>query len=65
MVKSFLLQKDLTTTNDINISNEAEIGLSMFCGDAGFRPLDKMSEKQLKQRISDPNRFYWEETSIK
>jgi hypothetical protein len=53
----------LLRTNGIDVSDEAENGLSMFCGDTGFRPLDKMSENQLKQRISDPNRYYWEETS--
>lgn len=54
---------NLLRINGIYISTEAENGLSMFCGDIGFRPLDRMSEIQLKQRTSDPNRYYWEETS--
>ena len=38
--------------------------MSMFCGDAGFRPLDEMSEAELRERKSDPNRYYWEELSV-
>ncbi|MCD8055973.1 MAG: hypothetical protein LUE25_04565 [Clostridiales bacterium] len=54
----------LLRTNEIEVSDIAEDGLSMFCGDTGFRPLDLMSESQLSQRVSDPNRYYWEETTI-
>ena len=55
----------LLRVNGIEVSEAAEKGLSMFCGDVGFRPLDLMTQKILKNRISDPNRFYWEETSAK
>jgi hypothetical protein len=51
--------------NGIPVSVEAEMGLSMFCGDEGFRPLDILSQEELQNRITnqnrDPNRFYWEE----
>lgn len=53
----------LLRTHQIPVSSEAERGLSMFCGDAGFRPLDHMNDKQLICRGSDPNRYYWEEMS--
>lgn len=53
----------LLRTNEIAVSEEAEKGLSMFCGDIGNRPLDLLSEDELNHRISDPNRFYWEEIS--
>lgn len=53
----------LLNKNGIAVSNEAERGLSMFCGDMGFRPLDMLNQELLKKRISDPNRFYWEELS--
>ena len=49
--------------NTIAVSQEAEKGLSMFCGDAGYRPLDLLSKEELVRRISDPNRYYWEEIS--
>lgn len=55
----------LLRSNEISVSMEAERGLSMFCGDEGFRPLEILSPKQLHDRITnqnrDPNRFYWEE----
>jgi len=53
----------LLRSNGIVVSDEAEKGLSMFCGDAGYRPLDLLSEEDLNHRISDPNRYYWEEMS--
>ena len=55
----------LLRTNGIPVSIEAERGLSMFCGDIGYRPFDLMPTEQLQYRIAnqnrDPNRFYWEE----
>lgn len=54
----------LLSKNHIPISNIAENGLSMFCGDIGYRPLDIMPQKELSLRISDPNRYYWEETPL-
>jgi len=55
----------LLKTNGIVVSDEAEKGLSMFCGDTGYRPLDLLNEVDLKRRTSDPNRYYWEELSEK
>lgn len=52
---------NLLRNNNINVSNDAQIGLQMFCGDIGFRPLDRLDSKLLNLRISDLNRFYWEE----
>ena len=52
----------LLRNNGIPVSDIAEKGLSMFCGDHGFRPLDIMDNTELQNRISDPNRYYWEET---
>lgn len=53
----------LLRTNGILVREEAERGLSMFCGDMGYRPFDMMSREQLSLRTSDPNRYYWEEMS--
>lgn len=54
---------NLLRVNGIEVSEEAERGLSMFCGNDGFRPLDLLTRQELAKRISDPNRFYWEEIS--
>lgn len=53
----------LLINNGINVSVAATTGLSMFCGDVGYRPIDCMRKDELRTRISDPNRYYWEETS--
>ena len=53
----------LLIDNGISVNEVATTGLSMFCGDVGYRPIDRMSEGELKTRISDPSRYYWEETS--
>lgn len=53
----------LLRNNNIPITKKAEEGLSMFCGDVGYRPIDLMTESDLFNRISDPNRYYWEELS--
>ena len=50
----------LLRDNDIDVSDEAEIGLRMFCGDVGFRPLDMID---CSSRLSDPERWFWEELS--
>ena len=55
----------LLSNNEIIISKAAATGLSMFCGDTGYRPIDCMNEDELQARISDPNRYYWEETPQK
>lgn len=49
---------ELLRRNDIKISKEAEIGLKMFCGDNGYRPIDAGS---VLGRIADPERWFWEE----
>lgn len=51
----------LLRNNGIGVSKTAVIGLSMFCGDVGYRPVDCMSEEERKLRTSDPYRYYWEE----
>ncbi len=53
----------LLEDNDIEIPEEAKYALSMFCGDTGFRPLDLMPQSNIEKRVSDPNRYYWEELS--
>lgn len=55
----------LLSNNGIAVSEEATAGLSMFCGDAGYRPADRMSTGALVARKLDPNRYYWEEMSKK
>lgn len=55
---------NLLAANGIYVSDEAIKGLSKFCGDIGYRPKDLLDEAALKLRISDPNRFYWEELSL-
>ncbi|PIC79404.1 hypothetical protein CSV75_12490 [Sporosarcina sp. P18a] len=45
--------------NEISVSEQAEVGLKMFCGDNGFRPIDLL--ENLDSRLSDPTRFFWEE----
>ena len=52
---------DLLENNSIKITEEARIGMRMFCGDIGFRPIDLLDNSQLSKRLSDKNRFYWEE----
>ncbi len=48
----------LLRVNGVDVSKEAEIALKMFCGDAGYRPLDNEINKERK---SDPNRWFYEE----
>lgn len=55
----------LLSSNGIDVTDAASNGLSMFCGDAGHRPLDNMSKDDLKSRNLDPNRYYWEEMTEK
>lgn len=55
----------LLSGNGIEVSEEAMAGLSMFCGDVGYRPADRMSKEALAVRNLDPNRYYWEEMPIK
>lgn len=44
--------------NRINISDDGEEALKMFCGDASLQPVDLMN---VKGRKSDTRRFFWEE----
>lgn len=48
----------LLRDNNINVSENAEKGLKMFCGDTGFRPIDMID---CSSRLSDPERWFWEE----
>lgn len=52
----------LLRNNGISVSEAAEMGMSMFCGDPGLRPLDRLTSEELALRLADPNRFFWEET---
>jgi hypothetical protein len=54
----------LLINNGIPCSESAITAMSMFCGDRGNRPLDTMTNDDLRNRLSDPNRYYWEELSV-
>lgn len=49
----------LLRDNGIPVTKEAEEALKMFCGDAGFRPIDATTTDP--SRKSDPYRWFWEE----
>lgn len=49
----------LLRRNGLEVSNQAEQALKMFCGDSGFRPADKPA--MCVGRVSDPDRWFWEE----
>lgn len=49
----------LLRAHDLHVSKEAEHAMKMFCGDAGFRPID--APDGIKERKSDPNRWFFEE----
>ncbi len=49
----------LLRSNGIQVSTEAEHAMKMFCGDAGFRPLDL--ENKMADRKSDQSRWFFEE----
>jgi len=53
---------ELLRSNDIPVSLNFEKGLMMFCGDAGFRPLD--DNKKNIGRKSDPERWFFEELPL-
>lgn len=48
------------TTHGIPISYDAVRTLRQFCGDIGFRPSD--DPKHSVNRVTDPRRWFWEET---
>lgn len=52
---------NLLEEHDITVSKEARKGMEMFCGDVGSRPIDILDSATLNKRLSDKNRFYWEE----
>lgn len=52
---------NLLERNSIIVTEDARKGMQMFCGDIGFRPIDLLDKSQLAKRLSDKNRFYWEE----
>jgi hypothetical protein len=52
----------LLRRNGIDISEDAEIAMSQFCGVDGCRPLD--NPKVMKTRKSNPVRYYWEEINL-
>lgn len=49
---------NLLRENGLKVKKNSEIALKMFCGDTGFRPVDMDS---VKNRKSDPERWFWEE----
>lgn len=49
----------LLRRNGINITADAEIAISQFCGAHGYRPID--NPEVMKMRTSNPVRYYWEE----
>jgi len=51
----------LLQQNGIQCSEKAMVAMSMFCGDKGYRPIDLLTNIELQNRKSDPNRYYWEE----
>ena len=62
---------DMLRDNGITVSKDAEVGMKMFCGEVGYRPMDNYlpndkSNIPLK-RTARPDRWFWEElpTSVK
>lgn len=53
----------LLRTHNIEVSENAEKAMKMFCGDEGFRPID--NGINIKIRKSDPERYFWEELNPK
>lgn len=50
---------NLLNANGFSVSKNAIDLLRQFCGDVGFRPLDNPND--LKDRVVDPRRYFWEE----
>lgn len=53
---------DLVKRNGIPVTNDALKAMQQFCGDPGFRPIDDFD---CSQRISSPERYFWEEIDVK
>lgn len=53
--------------NGIDVSDDAEIGLKMFCGEVGYRPIDGYVPKDMsnvpQDRKARQDRWFWEELS--
>lgn len=53
--------------NGIDVSEDAEVGLKMFCGEVGYRPIDGYTPQDMSNVPSDrkarPDRWFWEELS--
>lgn len=51
--------------NGIDVSEDAEVGLKMFCGEVGYRPIDGYTPQDMSNVPSDrkarPDRWFWEE----
>lgn len=58
---------EMLRNNNICVSQEAEIGMKMFCGDVGYRPCDGYKPQDTSNipspRTARPERWYWEELS--
>lgn len=58
---------DMLRDNGIPVSEQAEIGMKMFCGEYKYRPLDDYIPKDKsnvpENRTARPERWYWEELS--
>ena len=52
---------NLLRSNEVQVSEAAIRSMRQFCGEAGFRPAD--SPNVLRNRLTDPRRFFWEEIS--
>lgn len=60
---------DMLRSNGISVSDDAEIGMKMFCGEVGYRPSDKYIPDDKtnipSSRKARPERWYWEELPTK
>lgn len=53
---------NLLNRNNIEVSEYGPIALKQFCGEANYRPMDNPN---LKNRLVDPRRYFWEEIDSK
>lgn len=58
---------EMLRDSGIDVSEDAEIGLKMFCGEDGYRPMDSYIPKDASNipcnRMARLERWYWEELS--
>lgn len=56
---------DMLRSNDIPVSEDAEVGMKMFCGESGYSPGDGYVPEDISNipspRTARPERYYWEE----